>query len=75
MLLARWNRIIGLAVAATRKHAGLTQEQLAEKMRWHRSKVVKIEGGVLSMRVADLISMAKTIQVEPGDIVRRVVNW
>lgn len=73
--LSDWNRVIGTVIAATRSEAGVTQEELAKLMGWHRSKVVKIESAKITMRLAELILVAKALKVDPETLFRRIVRW
>jgi transcriptional regulator with XRE-family HTH domain len=46
-----------------RKDAGMTQEQVAEAMDWSLSKLIRIEGGGVSISVSDLRSLLALYQI------------
>lgn len=70
-----WNRAIGNVIAATRRDADVTQEQLANRMEWHRSTVAKIEAGEIGIKAADLILVAKALETDPEVLFRRIARW
>ena len=54
-----------------RKHRGLTQEQLAERIGIARSYLTKIERGVRRYDQPFLEAAAYALRCEPGDIIMR----
>lgn len=52
---------IGMRVAALRKHAGLSQEQLSEKAGLQRTHVSRIEKGRYSLNIETLQAIAEAI--------------
>ena len=57
-LRSHWHRAVVTVVAASRREANLTQEQLADRIGWHRSKIAKIESGERRLDVAEFIIIA-----------------
>ena len=52
-----------------RREAGLTQEQVADAMEWSLSKVIRIEGGTVSVSITDLRALLGHYQVtDPEEI-------
>jgi transcriptional regulator with XRE-family HTH domain len=54
-----------------RKHRGLTQEQLAERIGITRSYLTKIENGARRYDQPFLEATAEALRCEPGDLVMR----
>jgi transcriptional regulator with XRE-family HTH domain len=57
-----------------RKDAGMTQDQVAEAMDWSLSKLIRIEGGGVSISVSDLRSLLAVYQVSNEDQVAELVD-
>ncbi|MBV9794128.1 MAG: helix-turn-helix transcriptional regulator [Actinobacteria bacterium] len=57
-----------------RKDAGLTQEQVAAAMDWSLSKLIRIEGGGVSISVSDLRSLLTQYKISDGDQVEELVD-
>lgn len=53
------------ALIAARKAAGLTQEQLADRLHQHQSFVARVESGERRIDVVELIVLARAIGVDP----------
>lgn len=62
-------RILGEAVRATRKLAGFSQEKLAEKADLSAVFISRIERGVESPSVDNLVKIAKALRVRMRDLV------
>lgn len=56
-----------------RKDAGMTQEQVAAAMEWSLSKLIRIEGGGVSISVSDLKSLLARYQITDEDHVEELV--
>ena len=52
---------VRIALVFGRKRAGLTQQQLANRLGWHQSKVAKIEVGRCYLRVSDMFAYAEKV--------------
>jgi transcriptional regulator with XRE-family HTH domain len=74
-LRSRWHRAVVTVVAASRREANLTQEQLANRIGWHRSKIAKIESGERRLDVAEFITIAGALKMEPATLLSRVLSW
>jgi transcriptional regulator with XRE-family HTH domain len=44
-LRGKWHIAVATVIAASRRQCGLTQDQLAGTLQWHRSRIAKIECG------------------------------
>jgi transcriptional regulator with XRE-family HTH domain len=59
-------------VAAKRKQAGLTQADVAVKLRRYQSFVANIEGGQRRIDVVELLDLADAIGFDPGEAIKRL---
>ncbi len=57
-----------------RKDAGMTQEQVAVAMEWSLSKLIRIEGGGVSISVSDLKSLLTLYQIADESHVEELVG-
>ena len=55
-----------------RKRAGLTQAQLAERLRCHQSFVARIENGERRVDVVELVTLARAIGIRAVDLLEAV---
>jgi DNA-binding XRE family transcriptional regulator len=62
-------------VSSSRKDMDLTQEELAKHMGWSREVLSNIEQGRRSVTVADLILIARALNLDPETLFRRVLRW
>lgn len=56
------------ALIAARKRAGLTQEQLAKRLKQHQSFVARVESGERRIDVVELVVLARAIGVNAIDL-------
>lgn len=63
-------RLLGEAVRANRKESGLSQEKLAEKADLSMVFISRIERGVESPTVDNLVKIARALSVRVRDLVR-----
>ena len=59
---------------AARKKAGLTQQQLADRLRKPQSFVAKFEGGERRLDVVEFLTIVKAIGTDPISILRRAIQ-
>jgi transcriptional regulator with XRE-family HTH domain len=57
-------RRVSLALRAAREAKGLTQAQVADAMEWSLSKVMRIEGGGVSVSVSDLKALLPYLELD-----------
>ena len=62
-------RLLGHAIWSTRKKAGITQEKLAEKANLSTVFISRVERGVESPSVDNLVKIAKALGVKVADLV------
>jgi len=56
------------ALIAARKAAGLTQEQLAKRLKQHQSFVARVESGERRIDVVELVVLARAIGADAVDL-------
>jgi transcriptional regulator with XRE-family HTH domain len=61
------------AMIAARKKAGLTQYQLAEKLKRPQSFVAKYEGGERRVDVVEFIEICRMLDTDPTKLVRSLI--
>jgi transcriptional regulator with XRE-family HTH domain len=71
----RWSRAASTVMAATRRHKDVAQQDLADKLGWTRNMVANLESGRRSVHFSDLILFAKALDVEPEQLVARIMQW
>ena len=64
-------RLIDLLVAA-REKAGLTQQQLADRLGRPQSFVAKYEGGERRIDVVEFIAISRALELDPARAVREI---
>jgi transcriptional regulator with XRE-family HTH domain len=64
--------LIALLVAA-REKAGLTQQQLADRLDRHQSFVAKYEGGERRIDVVEFLAIAEALEADAARLVRELV--
>jgi ribosome-binding protein aMBF1 (putative translation factor) len=64
-LRSREHRQLCTALAEARAQAGLTQRELASRLKRPHSYVAKIEGGERRIDVIEFIELARALRIEP----------
>ncbi len=57
-----------------RKKAGLTQAQVAKKLRRYQSFVATVEGGQRKIDVVELMAFAEAIGFDPREAIKRLMS-
>lgn len=57
----------------TRKQAGMTQQDVADRLGKPQSYVAKVEGGERRLDIVELIVLAKAMRAEPSALFGRVL--
>jgi transcriptional regulator with XRE-family HTH domain len=60
------------ALIDARKAAGLTQADLAARLRCHQSFVARVESGQRRIDVVELVVLAQALGVDAGTILRQI---
>jgi transcriptional regulator with XRE-family HTH domain len=74
-LRSKWHQAVVTVIAASRREANLTQEDLAKRLGWHRSRIAKIESGERRVDVPEFITIAGALKVEPEQLLAQVLRW
>jgi transcriptional regulator with XRE-family HTH domain len=70
---SRQSVLCDLLVAA-RKRAGLTQEEVAKRLKRPQSFVAKFEGGERRLDVVEFLTIAEAIEADPVRIIRKLMR-
>lgn len=62
-------------ILGSRREAGLTQRELAERLKRPHSYVSKIETGERRLDVGEFVEIARALRVDPIALFTRVVQW
>lgn len=73
-LRTRAHRSLCSVIAEARKHAGLSQQELARRLRRSQSFIAKIEVGERRVDVIEFIEIARATGVEPTELLQRTLK-
>jgi transcriptional regulator with XRE-family HTH domain len=59
-------------LVAARKEAGLTQEQLAERLGWSQTDISKVERGVRRLDLIEFLAFGRAIGFDSREFIRRL---
>ena len=71
-IYAERNKRLRAILIAARKKAGLTQEELCDRIGAYRTFVSKYEKGDRQVRVAEFIALAEAMGLDPVEMLREV---
>ena len=74
-LRSPWHRSVVTVIVASRHESNLTQEDLATRLGWHRSRIAKIESGERRIDVPEFITIANGLNIDPVTLLARVLRW
>ena len=74
-LRSRRHRALIAVLIGSRKDAGLTQRQLADKWKRTQSTVAAIESGERRLDVVEFFELAEVLGVDPVALFDRVARW
>lgn len=66
----RTNKALGLVIARLRQVAGLSQEELADRAKIHRTYVSQLERGLKAPTTTILFSLSSALQSSPSKILK-----
>ncbi|HEX7114703.1 MAG TPA: helix-turn-helix transcriptional regulator [Steroidobacter sp.] len=72
-LRSRGHRVLCAVLAEARSEAGMTQRDLAARLKRPHSYVAKIESGERRVDVLEFIEMARAMRVDPVKLFERVL--
>jgi transcriptional regulator with XRE-family HTH domain len=73
-LRSREHRCVIAALVATRKAAGLTQQQLAARLRRPQSFVSKYETGERRLDVPEFIRVSRCLNADPETLIAKIAR-
>jgi transcriptional regulator with XRE-family HTH domain len=73
-LRSREHRCVIAVLVATRKTAGLTQQQLAARLRRPQSFVSKYETGERRLDVPEFIRVSRCLNADPGTLITKITR-
>ena len=68
------HRALVAEIVKARKATGLSQREFAAKLKRSNNFVWRIEAGERQVNVLDFIEIASAADLEPDELIRRVVN-
>jgi transcriptional regulator with XRE-family HTH domain len=74
-LRSRGHRALMAVLVASRREAGLTQAQAAERLGKPSSYIAKIEIGERRLDVVEFVALAKALKVDPAVLFDRFLRW
>jgi transcriptional regulator with XRE-family HTH domain len=74
-LRSKQHQAVVTIIAASRREAQVSQDDLADRLGWHRSKIAKIESGERRVDVAEFITIARALSLDPEQLLGRVLRW
>jgi transcriptional regulator with XRE-family HTH domain len=67
-------RYLSGSLRAAREASAMTQEQVAERLEWSHSKVVRIEAGTVGLSVTDLRALLRLFNVTDQEVATRLID-
>lgn len=67
-------RAVAAVIAAARKEAGLTQRDLASRLKRPHSVVGMIESNQRQVNMPEFVAIAEAVGADPADLFRRVLR-
>jgi transcriptional regulator with XRE-family HTH domain len=74
-LRSRAHRALLAVLVASRREAGLTQRQLAERLGVPASVIAKVELGERRLDVPEFLAIARALKLEPATLFERFLAW
>lgn len=73
------SRAVVTVLTASRREAGLTQRELAERLpgwlHWDHTTVAKFESGRRRLDLVEFFEIAKALKIDPETLFERVAHW
>jgi len=73
-LRSREHRSVIAVLVAARKTAGLTQQQLADRLCKPQSFVSKYETGERRLDIPEFIQLSRCLNIDPAELIRRITR-
>lgn len=71
-IYTKQNQILCEWLKTCREKKGLTVRELAERLKTHHSKVVRIENGGQTINLVQFLEIAVALQVNPHDVIDKL---
>jgi len=71
----RLERVIVAVLKASREDLDVSRAELADRLGWKPQQVAELEIGRRIVRAADLVLIARALNIEPDALLRRIVRW
>jgi DNA-binding XRE family transcriptional regulator len=71
----RWRQAVAAVIAASRRDADVTQEELAKAIGWSRDKLAKVEVGQRRVEFGDIVMIANALDEKLETVIRRILAW
>jgi transcriptional regulator with XRE-family HTH domain len=65
---------VTLAIRQARRACGMSQHELARRMRLKQPAISRIENGLRRVSVLELIALAEALRIDPVALFRRVLS-
>lgn len=62
-------------ITGSRRDADVSQEELARRLGWSRSKVAALESHSRRIELPDFVLIAKALEIDPETLFRRMMRW
>lgn len=63
--------VVAQRIVDARRKAGLTQQQIADALRCHVTRISHIESGRSDLRLSTLVNVARALNIEPRELLPR----
>jgi len=74
-LRSRDHRALIAVLRATRAEVGVTQRDVAERLKWANSKYAAVETGERRLDVVEFKQLAEALGVDPELLFNRFIHW
>lgn len=74
-LRTKAHRTLIAVLTASRKETGLTQREVAVRLRRPQSYLAKIESGERRLDVIEFVELARALRVNPQKLFERFLRW
>jgi len=72
--MERFRRAIARSILDARRAAGLTQGELANRLRRPASHVSRAERGMQGLSVDEFVDFARALELDPGELLSRALE-
>ena len=73
-LRSRRHRALCVVLAAARKAAGLSQDELAQRLKTSQTVIARIEIGERRIDVIEFIDLARVLRIDPREVLTQLMR-